>query len=353
MKHIATFSFLIAALLAAIPAFAQITLTENDFLQSFGTQKSSSSADYVDTSSSAAPAMKALLNQSGANQAWNFGSLTFYLQAVTPNSDTVVPYPGGAADASSFPTATHVAISKSGVMTDYSFMTINSSGFYLLGNSQDSAGKASVVGMYSPGMEFFAFPLTYQTTWSSTSTTTFGGQAATVQLNGDVDSWGTLTVPGQSATQSLRIKRTQVVAAMGFGDTTVEYDWITTSGISATISVSIAPFFGTVTMTASYSVGVAPSSVARNMESDPFSVHFASNPISSATNVFFTMPKQSDVHASLIDPLGRQTEVLMNGPAHQGLNALTINPAGLANGTYFLRIESAGNASMQKVIVAR
>jgi hypothetical protein len=52
-----------------------------------------------------------------------------------------------------------------------------------------------------------------------------------------------------------------------------------------------------------------------------------------------------------MDALGKQSQVLMNGMAHAGVNMLPLDPANLTNGTYFLRIESAGNSSMQKVIV--
>jgi hypothetical protein len=52
-----------------------------------------------------------------------------------------------------------------------------------------------------------------------------------------------------------------------------------------------------------------------------------------------------------MDALGNQSQVLMNGMAHAGVNTLPLDPANLINGAYFLRIESAGNVTMQKVIV--
>jgi hypothetical protein len=63
------------------------------------------------------------------------------------------------------------------------------------------------------------------------------------------------------------------------------------------------------------------------------------------------LPGESQVRISLMDALGNQSQVLMNSMAHAGVNTLLLDPANLMNGAYFLRIESAGNVTMQKVIV--
>ncbi len=65
------------------------------------------------------------------------------------------------------------------------------------------------------------------------------------------------------------------------------------------------------------------------------------------------MPSEAKVRVTLMDGLGRESRLLMNGLAHPGSNSLTVDPAQLANGVYFLRLESTGHAVMQKLIIAR
>ncbi len=123
-------------LLISVPAFAQITLTSDQFLQ-IGTAPSDSY-----TNSTKSP--QSLINMTGADQSWDFSGLGFTVKTAGSAAHIAV-YPAGAANASSFPTATHVSIDtvRPGYIS-YSFLQINSTGIYSLGTSQDSLGSKRV-----------------------------------------------------------------------------------------------------------------------------------------------------------------------------------------------------------------
>jgi len=64
------------------------------------------------------------------------------------------------------------------------------------------------------------------------------------------------------------------------------------------------------------------------------------NPSSGVAEVRLTLPTETRVRATVIDALGRQLEVLVDGVLPQGETVLTL-PSELAPGTYLLRVEVA------------
>ena len=198
MKYLVTLS----VLLLGVPAFAQITITESDYLATF----SQSSTGKTSYSADTAKSLQAMIADSGANQTWNFNSIAFTKAAQSAITDTIVPYPGGAALADSFPQATHVMITTAagGVVTSR-FVIFNASGYYEVGSSQTQATVNSVIQRYSPPMMVIPFPMTAGTTWTAgPSTVTSLTTSTLVTLTGSIDAWGSLTLPGQSAIQLCR-----------------------------------------------------------------------------------------------------------------------------------------------------
>jgi hypothetical protein len=335
-------------LLARLPAFAQITITGDQFANAFTQSGGFTSNTYNDTG---AAGLQSLVIQAGANQTWSFQGLPFVLDTAATDVSSVVAYPGGAAEASSFTGATHVQVASGGLgVTEYTFYKIDQTGAYLMGTSQDSMGTSSITEMFTPAAEFVAFPLTSQTPpWTSSSTTSIDGFPVTIEDDGSVDGWGTVEVPGNNSAQCIRVKVKTTVTATFLGNS-VSYSflWVTQSAMQAEIDADTNQN----ATNASYTLPGASNIVLNNTPINQYSLSIASNPISAATSVSFTLPSESGVRISLMDPLGRESQVLMNGMAHSGVNTLPLDPANLMNGTYFLRIESAGNSSMQKVIVA-
>ena len=335
--------------------FAQLTITSDQFAQGFTQRSASSQTQYSDTG---AAGLQALVNQTGANQTWSFQGLPFVLNTSSNGNSSVVAYPGGAALADSFPTATHVIISSSGGNTSYGFYEINQNGFYFLGNSQIRNGTPSIEVIFTPALQEFAFPLSYQTSWTGTSAVSAGGgYIETYNIDGLVDGWGSYGLPGNITNQALRVKTKSSIFSPqiingkdtipAYNDVRYSFLWFSLSGYSVTINADT----NQKATDANYSIPNANSAVLNILTNDAFSIRAASNPISFLTNVSFTLPSESQVRISLLDPLGRESQVLMNGMAHSGVNTLSLDPANLMNGTYFLRIESGGNSAMQKVIV--
>jgi Secretion system C-terminal sorting domain len=349
-------------LLASVPSFAQspLYITGTDFENAFSTLTTAQNT-YNDTNT---VGLQALINQTGANQTWSFQSLPPFVQDTTASTPiTIVPISSRSfPEADSFPTATHVETFTSGSTNLYFFVRIDPSGFYSLGISGDSLGfNPRVLQTYSPPEENFAFPLTYQTQWSSTSVINAPPSSQTEEIVGLVDGWGTYSIPGNNSIQALRI-RTETIdnypltiysspngndTVPAYSDTSYSFEWFNLSNFSAEIDAGA----NQIATRASYAVPGAQNIVLNNPPTSQYSISVASNPVSSPTSVSFTLPSEASVRISLMDALGKQSQILMNGMAHAGVNTLPLDPANLMNGAYFLRVESAGNSSMQKVIV--
>ena len=360
MKNFATtfskvFGFITAIfLLSNTTAFAQITITSSQFISAF--TQIAASTNYEDFTPTG---LQPLINQSGANQTWDFSALTFTLNTFGSAPSSVVAYSSSLPEATSFPSATLVEISYFSDDTDYDFYESNQNGFYLIGSSEVSNGISSITGTNDPPLEEIAFPLTYQTPpWSSNSTVISSGDTSKEETISSVDSWGSFILPGKTTAQSLRVKQMTITSTptkiIGIDtmpastDTNYDFIWISNSGYSASIRAGASEN----ATYASYSVPSAPNIVSNNAPSPNYSLSIGSNPVISPTNVSFTMPGESEVRISVMDPLGRESQLLMNGMAHSGLNTLPLDPANLVNGTYFLRIQSDGYSAVQKMSVA-
>jgi hypothetical protein len=350
-------------LLACMPAFAQqpLNISSADFANGLS-QFVSAQNTYNDNST---VGLQALVDQTGANQTWSFLALPFVLDTSTTNgkgNGIIAPYSSSFPKAASFPTATHVETIASGGNNLYFFIRVDQSGVYSLGISGDSMGTPIIFQTYTPPEENFAFPLTYQTAWSSTSVIGSEGYAYTEEIDGYVDGWGTYSIPGNAPVQALRI-RTKTIDTYpstidstpngkdtipGSIDTSYSFQWFNLSSFSASIDADANQN----AMDASYNTPESQNIVLNNTPTSQYSISVGSNPLRSPTNVSFNLPSESQVRVSLMDPLGRVSQVLMNGMAHSGVNTLPLDPTNLMNGTYFLRIESAGNTSMQKLIVS-
>jgi Secretion system C-terminal sorting domain len=346
-----TGAFAMLLLLASVPAFAQtpLTITSSDYQQAF--INSGLPTRYTDTAitGAAGAQLQLLVTQTGANETWDFQNLPFRENApLTGETFSVVAYPGGAALADSFPSATQVNIITYDGNTYYDFYQLTQTGYYALGASQLVNGISSISLQYSPPYELIAFPLTYGTQWTTSSVAINPGADTTnEQADFNVDSWGTIELPGNISFPALRLRQKSTQISSSYHDTSYSYAWYALSGYSASISVNA----GQNALSASYSVPAAPNIVLHNAPGSSYSISTTSNPVSSQTNVSFTLPSEAQVRISLMDPLGHESHVLMNGTAHSGVNTFSLDPANLMNGMYFLRMESDGNSTMQKVIV--
>jgi hypothetical protein len=77
------------------------------------------------------------------------------------------------------------------------------------------------------------------------------------------------------------------------------------------------------------------------------------NPVREATAIRFTLPRPAEVTLAVFDAAGRQVAHLVEGPRPAGRHAVRWEPAGLASGIYWCRLEAAGQRATRRLVVLR
>ena len=77
------------------------------------------------------------------------------------------------------------------------------------------------------------------------------------------------------------------------------------------------------------------------------------NPFNPATTVQFDLPAAANVRLSVFDLLGREVDLLRNGPASAGSNVVRWDASAFPSGTYFVRLQSAHQTRTTKVLLVR
>ncbi|HWF45257.1 MAG TPA: T9SS type A sorting domain-containing protein [Candidatus Kapabacteria bacterium] len=354
MKYIVTFSLLT---LLARSASAQIQITSSDFLSYFN---SISTEQPYEATTPTDPKFQALVNLSGGLQTWSFAGPTYAAGTQTnlTISDNPTAAPLGMDPA--FAGATHVLTVNGNV---YEYIKVNTDGYWVLGTvSNDASGTQVISSTYTPPLQEEKFPLKSGITWSSTSNHIVAGMPAgetiTVSIDGSVDGYGTLVLPGGGAFDALRTKvknstvTTVVIAGTTnrFTSTTNSFSWVTTQHYTAAISTdsNLNP------QSASYSTPTA-SDVTESPTSDgALNLRLSYNPSSSSdTKLSFTLKADGPVQVEMMDALGRSVQVLQDGRASSGENIIPIDPKLYAPGSYFIRVTGDGMSAIRKLIITR
>jgi hypothetical protein len=333
-------------LVFATPIVAQPTFTSDQFLSAFEKANSGGTTDYTSASS---VGLQTFVTQTGQSQTWDLSSLAFSQGTTSSSGTSVVTYPGGATNASQFPSATHVFVSANGNDTTFEFVIISSSGLYVLGLSEDSSGKKTTQILYSSPLQLFKFPLTYGTQWTSTSTTqtTISGIPVTLTqtVDGVADAWGTVMLPNLTESQCVRVRTKQTLSALTITEASYNFNWYNASGFNLNISADSSQNADG----ADYSVPQSNSVAAAIAASG---VQILGNPAASGSAVQFTMPEDANVKIEVLDVLGKQAELVMNGAAHSGVNNIPIRTDALMNGSYIVRVQSPNFTTTQKLVVS-
>jgi hypothetical protein len=248
----------------------------------------------------------------------------------------------------------------------YSYFKIDASGYYIMGIATDSAGVQKKVMSYVPPMQNMKFPLTYGTTWSSTSNLNmdlgFPGATLIMKVDASCDAYGTLSVPTiahkgenpvHSSTECLRIRQAMrsTVSFSGFeigSSLSHIYNFISTSETSGFIAsdTNDAP------TNIGYSQAAGGSGVPITID-DPMTIKLSANPASAGTTLSYNLPESGDVKVSMMDNLGREVKMLHNGFAPAGSNVIPIDPSTMANGSYLIRVSSNSFTGTRKLIIAK
>ena len=196
MKCLATLCLMLCCVL---PAFSQITLTENDIQALIGTTH-----EYI-TYSLDEPAndIQALINMDGANQTWDFTTLPFDEDESVRSTKTIAteaPADAPGHNEAPFNQADYVIIDEIGTdSVSYDFLQSGADGAYFLGTTSAHGTNSEVRSTYHSPILILPLPATYGDTWMSNATFTLigGGNTDDIEetLDNEMDGYGTLMLP--------------------------------------------------------------------------------------------------------------------------------------------------------------
>lgn len=332
----------LAILLTALPAAAQITITQGSF-QGPGFSYSS---HYTDVPVDVA------VGQSGANRTWTIPEYAWAgATAISFLEPSATPYGG------SFPTANRCMFDDvpGGTEGDvYLYERLTASALHVLGMASDCTIVFATPVLRAP------LPATYQTSWTSVMRFSFmpiPGFTITVVDSSThvVDGWGTITTPFGSHACLREFHHnwntTQFTGLPPQTTETVGYVWINGQAIDVASMMSeddvTDPNFTIGYVTASQS-GV-PVEPVRGPVADRFAVgQNYPNPFNPVTLLPITLEKHAQVTMEIFDGTGRlmsREEFSLPVGAHQ----LPVDGSAWASGTYFARVRAGGAAQTVKM----
>jgi len=321
-----TFSTLSAVLLTALSAQAQPTLTFATNAPLPGTTYTLNYGPYI------AP------GASGANASWDFTGLTTDSSAVLQLVDpATTPY------ASSFPDATVAETGTDATM----YFTADAFGVELAGSVSDD-----LVIAYSNKASYLPYPCTYQTSWTDDLAATFDADGfvfeRTGTVNGEVDGYGTLTWPGGTVTDVLRVHWQESFQDSGFfliegvNDGYLYYVAGTSYPLIQVVNASVTLFGNTETVQFTQWLGGLTTAIADPVVSTNAPLIFP-NPATDRFTITDDGEEWSSV--ALVDATGRTVHALGNRTGR-----VTLEVADLPRGLYLLElVNGRGQRHVERV----
>ena len=336
-----------------LPASAQITITAADVASRFAVGNSIIS--HNDT-------LTTTIDVGGTGaRTWNFGSLlshtTSTLKSVAPAS---TPY------INQFPGATHALETTgelqgiSGTLYQYFVLSTN-----LLNPGRMGAGlppyeTITLKTTNTPPAVYYALPSTLGTNWTTTytdsTTITLGifGSTTTVDVYSEayiVDAYGSMTMPGGSAFEALRLKGTEVYGT----DTLVSYFFLSKEG--ATVQVNVAGTAHDGVITAGSISWTGPLSVdVKTVDAAP--AEFAllqnyPNPFNPTTTITYQVPNTGIVSVKVYNMLGEEVATLVGGTRTPGTYSIRWDATNVPSGAYVVKMQSGEFTQSQRMMLLR
>ncbi len=285
----------------------------------------------------------------GASQTWNFATLNINPTMVT---ETYVA-PGTTPAGASYPNAT----AASGSGSTYAYVKCNTTTFAVEG-----ASNPATTVSFTDDQVIFTYPFTYLSTltdnFSGNVTGSAAGTATGVTMSTG-DGHGTLVMPGGTFNNVLRVKstytRTDNLGLFNIDYYSESYIWYSAITKDALLNINrlATTFFGNTTWTKSIRIS-SIAAVGINENNDVLSdVKIFPNP---SSEIVFLQVKpelvKSSTRLEIVDMLGN---VVFSQNADQ-LNAVadgicSINVTSFAKGSYFVRVSTPENNSVQKLII--
>lgn len=357
---------LLFTLFTTTNSFAQLTINQSDLQSLVGnsysvkTYQSSTGSDFTN-----------LVSQTGANQTFDFTTMSSFSEAYTgkiqylgsatnlPGSNITDLQKANIVIKVNLKSTTQSSDSTSWIYQHTSSDSVNLDGDVFISQTDidgDGISPDTVKIVYKPALVYSKLPLSYKEAWKDTSSyslTVSGTQVTqTVQVQDTVDGYGTLKTPSGNI-KCLRIKRetTTITSVAGFKSTshTGSINFVTKSGaeIAATIQLDASGN----PISAQYTESTLITGI-KNQASDNIPQKYKleqnyPNPFNPTTVIKYQLKKAGNVKLDVYNLLGQKVATLVNTNQTAGLHRVTFDADNLNSGIYFYKIE-AGNFTQTK-----
>ena len=208
----------------------------------------------------------------------------------------------------------------------------------------------------------FRYPFTYSTNFSDTyaGLITYGAFSGHVNgtVNVNCDAWGTLTLPGRSDPNVLRVHTTQIFVDSVFliatspvviAYTLETYSWYKPDYHSALLTIATVTPSGSTTPLSTF-VAYAPAQVAEvpNIPGNFAALNLYPNPVQDELNIDYDTKSAEHVRITLLDITGREVATIADKTT-TGAQHASYNTSTLAKGLYMARIQSGEETAVRKV----
>lgn len=309
---------------------SQVIINGSDINPTVGTTLSEHTCNYVNP------------GNSGANQTWDFSTLT------STGSQS------GSASSSSSNGANIVINYSSGANIHYKNDANSQEIKYITSNS------SSTIFTYSDGEKMLHFPLAYNSSYTDNFRATFitSGVYPSVRSgynNLIVDGYGTLIMPSQTITNVIRTKLTQVYAdtiSISGSPYIINYSseiyyWYKAGYKAPVLSMTSVTALNQTTQHGSYTTA---TNVGINEIEGLKSINLLGNPFINNLSFSVKSTKSFSIKYELVSITGDIIYASNEANLSKGINMLNISTEGLKKGIYALKI-SKGNSILTKMVI--
>jgi hypothetical protein len=358
------YAFFVACGLLFSSVSAQITVTSTDVLNLIGNWPQFIAHDTLENET-----ITVDIGSSGANQSWDYSSLTF------PSQNFGVEYitPQGTPYFDTFPQSNFVQkMTLTGDTIEfniYQYMKVSTDTLRFLG-TWIQAGDFEQLEE-DGGKEFAVLPLTYGTDWSISHIDTIGSFPGGAIVETDnvqvvIDAWGSITVPAgtfdclrlHSEWQS--IERWIVGDIVTYTDTSygANISWISKNSMEAA-SFNFEYDGQTPQYTQADEVSLLLDIIWISIEeNDKFNSNFQlhqnyPNPFNPITTIKFSLPQVSETTIEIFNINGQKVATALDQTLSAGPHEVTLNAGNLSSGVYLYRLSAGSFSATKKMIVIK